>query len=123
MDTVAYIRPTLQKSFLLYAVLSVQPLLLVVMLGLAVILCFTPVGKGFGMLSIVSGVNRESLDALGGAALSRELRDDVKLVINPQHDDENGTIEYYIASIAAGPNGNGGGNLVGSIVYHWDKKG
>jgi hypothetical protein len=115
-DTVAYIRPTLRKSGLLYAVLSIQPILLVVMLGLAVILYSTPVGKGFGMLSILSGIDRESLDALGGAALSGELRDDVKLVINPQQDDENGSIEYYIASASAGPNGNG--NLVGSIVYH-----
>ena len=60
-DTIAYIRPTLRKSSLLYAVLMLQPLLIFVILGLTLTFHSVPLDKGFGLISILSGVERGSL--------------------------------------------------------------
>ena len=96
-DTALYIRPTLRKSGLLYCVFAIQPLLTVGILGLIVAFHSTPVDRGFGLIAILSGVHRRSLDILAGAALSGELKDRVKLVINPVQDDRKGTIEYQVS--------------------------
>lgn len=45
----------------------------------------TPIGNSFGIVSILSGVDRSSLDLLKGAGFSGELRDPVKLCISPKH--------------------------------------
>ena len=95
-DTAIYIRPTLQKSGLLYCVLAVQPLLIVIILGLTLMFHSTPLDKGFGLISILSGINRGSLDILGGAALSGELARSVKLVIHPIQDNQKGALEYHV---------------------------
>ena len=96
-DTVAYIRPTLRKSSLLYAVLMLQPLLIFVILGLMLTFHSMPLGKGFGLTSILSGVERGSLDILAGAALSGELKRAVRLVMQPVQDREQGRVEYRVA--------------------------
>ncbi|SLM39208.1 hypothetical protein LPUS_09700 [Lasallia pustulata] len=95
-DTVIYIRPTLQKSGLLYCVLAIQPLLIVIILGLTLMFHSTPLDRGFGLISILSGINRGSLDILGGAALSGELARSVKLVIHPVQDNHKGALEYHV---------------------------
>jgi hypothetical protein len=115
-DSVIYIRPTLRKSGMLYAVLSIQPLLLVIMLGLSIMFHSTPLDKGFGLISILAGIDRGSLDTLAGAALSGELREDVKLVISPLQEAEKGSIEYYVMPSSEGHTRNG--TLVSGIVYY-----
>ena len=116
-DTVAYIRPTLRKSSLLYAVLMLQPLLIFVILGLKLTLRSMPLDKGFGLISILSGVERGSLDTLAGAALSGELQKAVKLVMRPVQDREKGTVEYRVATAPQnGPLRNG--ELMSRVVYH-----
>lgn len=114
-DSVIYIRPTLQKSALLYTVLAIQPLLLLIMLGLTTLFHSTPIDKGFGLISILSGIDRESLDILAGAALSGELIKDVKLVIHPVQGNQEGSIEYYVTASST-PTRNG--RMVGNIIYH-----
>lgn len=116
-DTVAYIRPTLRKSSLLYAVLMLQPLLIFVILGLKLTFHSMPLDKGFGLISILSGVERGSLDTLAGAALSGELRKAVRLVMRPVQDGEKGTVEYRVA-IAPQTGLLRNEKLVSRVVYH-----
>ena len=83
-DVVQYTRPTLKKSSLLYCALGLQPMLILICLALmGSVLYSTPVDKGFGLMSILSGIDRRSLDVVSGASLSGELREHVRLVIRP----------------------------------------
>ena len=93
-DTVAYIRPTLRKSSLLYAILILQPSLILVILGLKLKFHSMPLDQGFGLISILSGIERGSLDHFAGAALSGELQKAVRLVMKPVQDNEKGTVKY-----------------------------
>ncbi|KAM0802951.1 hypothetical protein BDR22DRAFT_74889 [Usnea florida] len=116
-DTVAYIRPTLRKSSLLYAVLMLQPLLMFVILGLMLTFHSVPLDKGFGLISILSGVERGSLDILAGAALSGELKRAVRLVMRPVQDTKKDTVEYRFA-IAPQTDHLRNGKLDSRVVYH-----
>ena len=116
-DTVAYIRPTLRKSSLLYAVLMLQPLLMFVILGLMLTFYSVPLDKGFGLISILSGVERGSLDILAGAALSGELKRAVRLVMRPVQDRKKDTVEYRFA-IAPQTDHLRNGKLDSRVVYH-----
>lgn len=62
----------------------------------------TPVGKGFNLIAILSGLNPEGLPALSGASLSGELTDDFKIRMNPTTRDEKGElyIDYQILPAA-----------------------
>ncbi|KAI9718457.1 MAG: hypothetical protein M1812_004178 [Candelaria pacifica] len=115
-DTVIYIRPTLRKSGFLYCVLLLQPLLIVITLGLIMILHSTPLDKGFGLISILAGIDRQSLDIVAGAALSGVLMKDVKLVIQPIQDDQKGAIDYHVEPSTTTSTRNG--ELRSNIVYH-----
>lgn len=80
-ETVTSTRATLKARWLLYIVLALQPLLTCITF-LLVALCYcSPIGKGFGMIAVLSGVNKDSLDLVRGAALSGELSKSVKLGI------------------------------------------
>ncbi|KAL8962204.1 MAG: hypothetical protein Q9193_001358 [Seirophora villosa] len=116
-DTTKHIRPTLRKSGLLYLLLAVQPVLMIIILGLVAALRSTPVDKDFGLISILSGIDRDSLDTLAGATLSGELSRSVKLVIRPIQDDRKGVVEYHVvlpSSTAVLKNG----RLTRRIIYH-----
>ncbi|MCJ1376513.1 hypothetical protein MMC20_007756 [Loxospora ochrophaea] len=116
-DTVVYIRPTLRKSSLLYAILMLQPLLIFVILGLKLTFHSIPLDKGFGLISILSGIERGSLDTLAGAALSGELQKAVRLVMRPVQDEEKGIVEYQVTTAPqTGLLHNG--KLVSRVVYH-----
>ena len=99
-DQVVYSRPTLQKSPILYFVLLIQPLLTVVILALFALFHSTPMGKDFGLISILAGVDRGYLDILRGAALSGQLLRNVQLVMWPEEgrestDDGRSRIKYF----------------------------
>ena len=116
-DTVAYTRPTLRKSSLLYAILILQPLLIFVILGLKMKFHSMPLDQGFGLVSILSGVERGSLDHFAGAALSGELQKAVRLVMQPVQDSEKGTVKYQAATEP--PTGLlRNGKLESRVVYH-----
>ena len=74
-----------------------QPLLFFVILGPKLTLRSMPLDEGFGLIPILSGVERRCLDTLAGAALSGELQKAVRLVMRPVQDREKGTVEYRIA--------------------------
>ena len=93
-DTVIYARPTLRKEPSLYFVLAIQPALTLLVIGLTLMFHSTPIDKGFGLISILSGVSRSSLDVLKGSSLSGRLTQDVKLIMEPKHQKPRSFIEY-----------------------------
>ncbi|KAL8999526.1 MAG: hypothetical protein Q9169_001614 [Polycauliona sp. 2 TL-2023] len=114
-----YVRPTLRKSNLLYFVLAIQPLLIFLILGLsASIFHSTPLDKGFGLISILSGIDRESLNTLAGAALSGELARSVKLVMRPVKGDQNDAIEYHVVLPSSELARSRTEKLGRNVVYH-----
>lgn len=97
-QSILYIRPTLQKSLLFYFVLAIQPLLVLLIIGMCVLFYSSPMCRGFGLVSILSGMEIQSLNYLAGASLSGELIKPVKLVISPVTQvGENGVIKYRLA--------------------------
>ena len=88
----------------LYLVLAVQPiLLLAAYLGRTALYC-TPVSNGFGLITLLAGVSRESLGVLRGAAFSGRLAKPVRIRILTGSQDDGGSssreadIEYELDS-------------------------
>ena len=116
-DILLHIRPTLQKSVWLYCVFGLQPMLTLIMLVLAMALYSTPLDKGFGLVSILAGINRQSLDVLRGASLPGGLSQSLKLSITPfQQYGGEGPVEYHVGS-ATLPD-KLGGSLSGNVLYN-----
>ena len=119
-DTVEYTRPTLRKSRLLYFIFTIQPLLVFVSLALiACILNSTPLDKDFGFISVLSGIDRESLDVINGASLSGQLATKVKLVMRPMRNSQGDTIRYRVmpSSSTTTPTVRNG-RLAPNTIYH-----
>ena len=79
---------TLKHSRLLIFVLAVNPILVVLTIVGKALLYSVPISEGFGLISLLSGVNKESLDILQGAALSGTLQRDVRVQFDVVHNDE-----------------------------------
>ncbi|KAH7303173.1 hypothetical protein B0I35DRAFT_465812 [Stachybotrys elegans] len=62
-DTTISIKPTLRASWPLYFVLAVYPLLTSLLMLAISVMRSTPVSKGFGIVSILSGIQRDSVAA------------------------------------------------------------
>ncbi|KAE9364085.1 hypothetical protein N431DRAFT_475080 [Stipitochalara longipes BDJ] len=99
---------TLDASWLLYLLLAMQPILTALMFILASAFYSSPIGKGFGMAAVLSGINKESLDLISGAALSGELERPVRLDISIANDvqstgnnSQTGRIQYSIDGVSA----------------------
>lgn len=117
-ETVYYIRPTLQKKSLLYLVFAIQPILVVIVLLVKIMLHKTPVDSGFGLVSILSGMDYQSHgDLLDGSTLSGQLKKPIKLTINPvsRGSDQEGVIEYTLATSSRST---GNGKLIPSLKYY-----
>lgn len=121
-ETATYTRPTLRRSGALYFVLAIQPVLTVLVLILLAAWHSTPVGKNFGLISILSGTDRRNLDLLHGAALSGELAKRVQLVLRPGSVDGKSNIRYDYreldSALAGGHRDTRGGKLDSGMVYH-----
>ena len=119
-DSVEYTRPTLPKSGFFHAIFAVQPLLVFVSLALtACILNSTPLEKDFGLISILSGIDRESLIVFNGASLSGQLATKVKPFTSPMRNSQGDTIRYCVmpsSSIAMPTVRNG--RLVPNTIHH-----
>ena len=114
-DQVIYARPTLRKEPWLYFVLAIQPALTLLVLGLTFLFHSTPIDKGFGLISILSGVSHSSLDVLKGSSLSGRLTQDVKLIVEPKHQEPRGVIEYNIRPASGRDARNG--KLQTKVIY------
>ncbi|MCJ1368646.1 hypothetical protein MMC16_007791 [Acarospora aff. strigata] len=78
-ETLSSTNATLNARWPLYFVLCVQPNLTIAMFLFATHLYDTPITKDFGLVAILSGIDKDSVDILNGAALSGELRRPVNL--------------------------------------------
>ncbi|TLD11676.1 hypothetical protein E2P81_ATG10423 [Venturia nashicola] len=119
-ETVVYTRPTLLKSYWLYAVFALQPLLILVFLTLSLWLHSTPIAGGFGLISILAGLEPDSIRLLAGAGLSGDLEKPTKLIISTTHGSDanssQGDVKYVVAlpSQARWQNG----KLKSGTTYH-----
>lgn len=98
LKLIEHVRPTLQKSPWLYAVITVQPLLLLVVLTARWLLYSVPIDNGFGMTAILAGIDRESLELLQGASLSGQLSSNVKLNIRVVKEGNKSVVKYSLVS-------------------------
>lgn len=72
-ETIRSTRLTLKADWGMYLTLCIHPVLCTVML-LSICFCYkTPIGKGFGLISVLSGIRGDNLDQLRGAGLSGTL--------------------------------------------------
>ncbi|CAD6572301.1 MAG: hypothetical protein ASARMPREDX12_005101 [Alectoria sarmentosa] len=70
---------TLQRSPWLIVVLAIHPLLTIIVVLAKAALSTTPIGDGFGLISLLAGIREEGLEVLRGAALSGELSQKVRI--------------------------------------------
>ncbi|KAK4497354.1 hypothetical protein PRZ48_011805 [Zasmidium cellare] len=87
-------RPTLKRSVGLFVLFAIQP---VITLGILIVGRFmrsVPIGKGFGLVAVLAGVDRKSLDTLEGAEFSGKLKRKVPLSVFI--DDETGRVVYAV---------------------------
>jgi hypothetical protein len=73
--------PTLRAAGTLYVVLVIQPVLVIIAFLTIVTLYEMPISRGFGMVSVLAGIDRSCLDLLTGAAFSGNLDRDMGLKI------------------------------------------
>ena len=84
---------TLKRSPLLLFVFAINPVLVIVAVTARVLLYSTPIDEGFGLVSLLSGAKKDSLDLLHGAALSGSLTRGIRVRfdVNPG---ENNQLEH-----------------------------
>ena len=70
---------TLQRSPWLIVVLAIHPLLIISAVLAKATLYTTPIGDGFGLISLLAGITDEGLHVLRGAALSGRLSEKVRV--------------------------------------------
>ncbi|MCJ1335508.1 hypothetical protein MMC09_000779 [Bachmanniomyces sp. S44760] len=87
-ETISSTRSTLKADWLLYLVLAIQPILTLLMFIAMTSFYSTPIGKGFGLVSILAGVQRDSLDVLKGSELSGEVGKPIRMAIQVIDDDD-----------------------------------
>lgn len=75
----------------------------------------TPIDQGFGLISILSGMSRSSLNVLRGSSLSGRLTQSVKLIMEPKHQESRSFIEYNIR--LANERGAHNGKLQKKVIY------
>ena len=122
-DTAIYTRPTLRKSVGLYSILALQPVLTILVLILLATWHSTPVGRNFGMVSILAGADPRHLHILHGAALSGELAKRVQLIPQPSDMDGEASIKYDFRELDTTAAGVGPGEtrrrkLKMGMLYH-----
>jgi hypothetical protein len=94
-ESILSIRSTLDANWLLYVVLCLQPVLTLLMFPLTILFHSTPIQKGFGLVAILAGVDRDSLDIVQGAALSGKLVEPVTMDIVVRKTEEEDTQNQF----------------------------
>ncbi|KAI4212403.1 MAG: hypothetical protein LQ351_004835 [Letrouitia transgressa] len=77
-------RPTLDAKWGLYLVLVIFPFITLILFIPLPVLYSLPIGTGFGLVSILAGINRDTLDLVQGAGLSGKLDREVNLEISSE---------------------------------------
>jgi len=81
-------RPAFEKSSILYAALALQPFITVLAVLVSIFLSHVPIGRGFGTVAILAGVEQDSHGLLEGAGYSGELDCPVHLGISIEESSE-----------------------------------
>jgi hypothetical protein len=74
-------RPVLRADGSLYVLLAIQPMLSLIAFITTVLLRQVPLAHGFGLISLLAGVEREDLDLLAGATLSGQTKKAVSVAV------------------------------------------
>jgi hypothetical protein len=93
--------PTIKPEGTLYLVLIIQPVLTLIAFLVALMMYGTPMSQGFGMVSVLAGVDKKSVDLLSGATFSGRLKIPMGLRIkvrtdSTQEDDRLHRVEYIV---------------------------
>lgn len=80
--TISSARPTLKRSWCLFVLLALQPLATLAMVAASVALFKVPIGKGFGLIAVLAGIDPHTLGILNGAAFSGKIAEQVMLHVN-----------------------------------------
>ena len=75
-------RPTLDATWGLYVVLAVFPFITLLLFIPSLLFYSLPIGTGFGLISILAGIDRRSLELIRGAGLSGKLERPINLDIS-----------------------------------------
>ena len=75
--------PTMKADGWLYLILFTPPLLSVLAFFASICLYRTPICRRFGLVSVLAGVERDSLYVLVGATFSGELEKPIRLFVDP----------------------------------------
>ncbi|GME55426.1 uncharacterized protein LY89DRAFT_700490 [Neofusicoccum parvum] len=81
-EKVTSTRTALRNRWVLYVVLVIQPVLILAAFSLNILFYSTPIGKGFGIVALLSGINGDCLEKIRGAAFTGELKRPVELRIS-----------------------------------------
>lgn len=79
----------LHQNWSIFSIIAIYPFLILVATIWKVSLYSTPADKGFGLVSILAGVEKASLEVLKGASLSGKLERPVRLRIGIAEDVRN----------------------------------
>jgi hypothetical protein len=74
-------KPSIDARWSLYCILVLQPLLTGLILALKTLFHSVPIGEGFGLVTILAGVNKETLHSIDGAALTGQLKKPIRMAI------------------------------------------
>ena len=80
-DIVVSSRRTMDPSLLLYAVFAVFPVLTALLFTCGLLLRNLPIDSGFGMIALLAGVRKETLQTLKGASTSGKLKSPIRVSI------------------------------------------
>jgi hypothetical protein len=89
-------KPTMRFSRWLLLVICLQPGISAITIAATALLHSVPLDRGFGLVSIMAGVDPKSLEHLHGAALSSKLSDKVSLDIVVSEQESGHEIRYVV---------------------------
>lgn len=91
-------RPALRRSWILFLLFAIQPTSTVVMMLVTLMLHKVPIGREFGLLEVLAGIDVRALEALGLRRYGRELAEPVKLnILLTEHRDRPAEVLYQLS--------------------------
>lgn len=79
-------RPVLRSDWSLYCLVAIQPFLTVLGIVTIYLLRRVPLAHGFGLISVLAGVDKDGLDILAGATLSGQTKKAVSMQVDVVED-------------------------------------
>jgi len=89
-DVLRHTVPVMRTPISLYVILGMLPLLATLLFVVGLLCWRSPIGKGFGLVAILAGVEASGLEKLKGAEYSGRLQEAVALKFSLESVDQNG---------------------------------